>query len=379
MKNNLSTKFSLPVVALGCIMLIIMLQGCKHDKDKEEKEPAVAHVAATVEVFPAKKELLVTSLQIPGELTAFQRVDLYAKENSFVKKLYADVGSKVAEGQMLALMEAPELSSQLSSASSNLQSKEAIYAASKANYDRLVETSKTPGTIAPNELDLALARRNSELAQLKAAKSDYDRVMDTKNYLQIKAPFGGVISSRNVNTGAYVGPSGKGSDKPLFTLEEQKNLRLSVSVPESYTSFLHDRDTVRFSVSAYPGKTFTAFIKRLAGSIDQRLRSQRIEMDVNNADTKLLPGMVANVNISLSPKDSSFIVPKAALVISSERIFVIRVTDNKYEWVDVKKGREVNGRIEIFGKLNAADMLVKTANEELRNGSAVAKTKLVAL
>jgi RND family efflux transporter MFP subunit len=124
-------------------------------------------------------------------------------------------------------------------------------------------------------------------------------------------------------------------------------------------------------VNAFPNEKFSAQVKRLAGALDARLRSQRIEMDVTNDKKRLLPGMVANVNIPLSTKDSTFILPKTAIVSSQERVFVIKVVNNKAEWVDVKKGRENDGKVEVFGDLSAGDLIVKQANEEVRNGGAV--------
>src|SRR5439155_20466199 len=144
---------------------------------------------------PLQRGRLSASLQIPGELIAYQQVDLYAKENSFVKKLYVDVGSEVTAGQLLITMEAPELGSQLAGALSNTKSREAIYMASKANYDRLYETSQTPGTISPNDLEQAAARKNSDFAQLEVAKAAYKQIAETQNYLKIRAPFSVVITS----------------------------------------------------------------------------------------------------------------------------------------------------------------------------------------
>jgi len=322
---------------------------------------------------------LSSSLQIPGELIAYQQVDLYAKENSFVKKLYVDVGSEVTTGQLLVTLEAPELGSQLSGALSNIKSREAIYLASKANYDRLYETSKTPGTISPNDLEQANARKSSELAQLESAKAAYRQIIEMQSYLQIRAPFSGVISAKNVNTGAYVGPSGKGSELPLFNLQEQKKLRLVLSVPEAYTSYLSNKNEVSFSVKALPNQQFKAQIKRLAGSLDTRFHSQRVEMDVLNNDKKLLPGMVAEVNLPLPASDSTFIVPKSALVNSTESIFVIRVVNNKAEHVNVKAGRDADGNVEIYGNLNAGDLLLKTATDEVRNGSVLQNVKTITL
>lgn len=340
-------------------------------ESNEKKENKPAATVAPAETFSLEKGRLSTALYTPGELIAYQQVDLYAKENSFVKRLYADVGSEVRDGQLLATLEAPELGSQLASAQSRVKSQEAIYIASKANYERLVETSKTPGTISQNDIDQADARQKSDLAQLEAARSAYSQVAETLKYLEIRAPFGGVVSARNVNLGAYVGPSGKGSEFPLFTLQEQRHLRLVVSVPEAYTGYLSDKNEVKFTVKALPNEIFHAKVKRLAGALDARLRAERIEMDVVNNDKKLLPGMVAEVNVPLPARDSTFIVPSTAIVNSTERVFVIRVADHKAQWVDVKQGRSDKGKVEVYGDLHQGDTIIKVASEERRDGSPV--------
>jgi RND family efflux transporter MFP subunit len=180
-----------------------------------------------------------------------------------------------------------------------------------------------------------------------------------------------------VNAGAYVGPAGKGSELPLFNLQEQKKLRLVLSVPEAYTEYLNHKDEVSFTVKSLPGRTFKANINRLSGAIDDRLRSQRIEMDVINNDKKLLPGMVAEVNLPLPASDSTFIVPKTAVVNSTESIFVIRVVNNQTQRVDVKTGRDANDFVEIYGKLNEGDLLLVSASDEIRNGTVLQNVKTI--
>jgi RND family efflux transporter MFP subunit len=357
---------------LFAFLFLFLAYGCNSPANESIVKSDSSYIKTGIEIIPLQKGILNTTLQLPGELIAFQQVDLYAKENSFVNKLLVDVGSEVKAGQLLAVMEAPEINSQLSVAASRLKSQEAVVIASKASYNRLLETSKTPGTVAPNDLDLALAKMNSDEAQLEAAKASYAEVGDRKQYLEIRAPFSGVISARNVNTGAYVGPSGKGSEYPLFTLQEQAKLRLAVPVPEAYTGYLHENDLVHFTVNAFPNTKFSASVARFAGALDARLRSQRVEMDVPNANKKLLPGMIAEVQLPLSRTDSTFIVPKTVLVNSTERVFVIRVEQDTAHWVDVKKGREVDGKVEVFGDLQPGDSLVKNASEEVRDGTAVA-------
>src|SRR3954462_9359701 len=172
------------------LFAIIFFCSCgSGEKPRETKHKSASVEQPAAQVFAVEKGRLSSSLQIPGELIAYQQVDLYAKENSFVKKLYVDVGSEVKAGQLLVTMEAPELGSQLAGALSNVKSREALYAASKANYDRLLATSETPGTVSPNDLEQAAARKNADLAQLEAAKAAYKQVAETQNYLQIRAPF----------------------------------------------------------------------------------------------------------------------------------------------------------------------------------------------
>ena len=368
-------KYSL-INGLIFSILIATVMGCKSSAEekehKAETEKSAETAAPSTEIFSLQKEDLSTAFHTPGELISYQQVDLYARETSFVKKLYADVGSEVSTGQLLISMEAPELNSRLAGAESRAKAQEAAYIASKANYSRLLETSKTPGTISQNDLDQALARMDADFAQLQSAKASQKEVGASKNYLEIRAPFAGIITAKNVSPGAYVGPSGKGSEFPLFTLQEQKRMRLVVSIPEAYVGFINNKTEIEFSVKAYPNQKFKAKVKRLAGALDSRLRSERIEMDVINTDKKLFPGMIAEVEIPLSSDIPTFVVPKTALVTSMERVFVIKVVDKKAIWVDVQKGRDTDGNVEIFSdSLKVEDQLVKTASEEVRNGSAL--------
>ena len=343
----------------------VLLNSCS-EKPKEKK----AEEKQVVETFALSKESLSSALHLPGELIAYQQVDLYAKVAGFVKTMKVDLGSEVAAGQLLATLEAPELLSQVSAAQSRLHSQQAVLTASTATYNRLLETSKTPGTISSNDLDIALAKRNADQAQLEAAKASVNEINTMMTYLQIRAPFSGVITARNVNLGAFVGPAGKGSEQPLFTIQEQKRLRLAVSVPENYTSLIKNGDEVKFTVRS-SNDTLKANVRRLAGALDLRLRSEKIEIDVFNPNKKLLPGMVAEVTIPLGKAESTFTVPGSAILNGGEGVYVQKLTNGKVSWIKVKKGREVNGRTEIFGNLAEGDSIVTKASEELREGSTI--------
>ncbi|SEO72533.1 RND family efflux transporter, MFP subunit [Mucilaginibacter gossypiicola] len=370
--NKLKNKSILLLAVLA--MAVSSLSAC-HSDDKEKKEQQEeeqqqdAVETPTVQLVPVTKGRLSSAITIPGELIPYQQVDLYAKTNSYVKKLLVDIGSEVHQGQLLAVLEAPEINSQLAAAQSRIKQYEAIYFASKATYDRLVSTSKTPGTVSQNDLEQAEAKKNADLANVDAAKSGLKEVSANLAYLEIRAPFDGVITSRNVNLGAYVGPGGKTTD-PLFTVQDQNRMRLVVSVPEIYTGALSNKSEVNFTVRALPSEKFTAQVKRIAGALDEKLRAERLEMDVYNKSKKLIPHMFAEVSVPLPAGDSTFVVPKSAVATSTEKVFVIKVVDHKAVWVDVKKGLTNGDSIEIFGgDLKADDKLVKAASDEIRNGS----------
>jgi membrane fusion protein (multidrug efflux system) len=373
----MNIKLNKSVIAIVTLAIgANLLSSCGPSKEaKAEQAQTVKQVNAvdtpTVTLAQVQKGKLTSTIAVPGELIPYQQVDLYAKVNSYVKKLLVDIGSEVHTGQLLATLEAPEINSQLAAAQSRVKQQEAVYYASKATYDRLLSTSKIPGTVSENDLEQAEAKKNSDYANVEAAKSSYKEVAANVDYLQIRAPFDGVITSRNVNLGAYVGPSGKGSDLPLFVVQDQKRMRLVISVPELYTSGLSNKNEVTFSVKALPNQKFNAQIKRLAGSLDEKLRSERLEMDVYNKDKKLLPGMFAEVDVPIPARDSTFIVPKTAVVISTEKVFVVLVNNHHAQWVDVKKGLQSGDKIEVYGDLKQGDKLVKQATDEIRDGSVV--------
>ncbi|HEY0608937.1 MAG TPA: efflux RND transporter periplasmic adaptor subunit [Chitinophaga sp.] len=352
------------------LMLAVSCNG-SHAED-ETKE---AQTAVQVKTLVLQKSQLEHVLKLPGEIKPFQFADLYAKVNSYVKQVQVDLGSQVNQGQILATLEAPEMNSQLLGAQSRLHTREAVFRASKANYERLLRTSKVPGTISPNDLDMALSKMSADSAELLAARSAYQEVQRMLDYLVIRAPFSGVISQRNVHPGTYVGPGARGAELPMFRLEEQAKLRLAVAVPEAYTDDLQQAGEVRFTVRSLPGDTFRARVARVAGSLDTKLRTEMLEMDINNKDKQLLPGMYAEAQLPLPGKKDVYVVPKSVIVSNSEKVFVIKIVNNQSKWVPVQRGNEYNGMVEIFGGLNDQDVLVKNASDEIKEGTPLQAVK----
>ena len=159
-------------------------------------------------------------------------------------------------------------------------------------------------------------------------------------------------------------------------MQKKKKLRLVVSLPEMYTGILSQQDAISFTVKSLPNQEIKAKVKRMAGALNTRLRAERLEMDVINTERKLLPGMYAEVKVPLPAKDSTFVVPTSAVVASTEKIFVIKVANNKAKWVEVKKGRQAEEKVEIYGQLNAGDKLVAVASDEIRDGAELKNVKV---
>lgn len=358
---------------LGAPMLLLAA-ACNGSRAEDETKTD-SETAVHVKTLTLQKTRLQNVLKLPGEIKPFQFADLYAKVNSYVKLVQVDLGSQVAKGQVLATLEAPEMNSQLLGAESRLHTREAVFRASKANYERLLRTSKVPGTISPNDLDMALSRMSADSAELLAARSSFQEVQRMLDYLVIRAPFSGVISQRNVHPGTYVGPGARGAELPMFRLEEQAKLRLAVAVPEAYTDDLQQAGEVRFTVKSLPGDTFSAHVARVAGSLDTKLRTEMLEMDINNKDKKLLPGMYAEAQLPLPGKKDVYVVPKSVVVSNSEKVFVIKIVNNQSRWVPVQRGNEYNGMVEIFGELKDQDVLVKNASDEIKEGTPLQAVK----
>jgi membrane fusion protein, multidrug efflux system len=190
-------------------------------------------------------------------------------------------------------------------------------------------------------------------------------------YLELTAPFDGVITERNVHPGSLVGPS----TGALLRIEQVKRLRLTVPVPEAYVGTIRNGLKVDFRVSAFPDEAFQGVIARPAHSLDMKTRSMLVELDVNNLKRTLAPGMFAEVQWPVSRAQKSLFVPTTAVVRTSERQFVVRVRNGVAEWVDVRRG-EVNGNvIEVFGDLREGDVVFRRGNDEIRPGTKIVAAK----
>ncbi|MDR6547752.1 RND family efflux transporter MFP subunit [Chryseobacterium rhizosphaerae] len=360
MKNILYTAITLS--------LIVIPASCRDKAETEPKQETKSMMMSTMETVEIKKSNPKVDLTLPGELVPDQETALFAKIQSYVKKINVDIGSYVNAGQILMILEAPEIQSQAANAKAKWQAQEAIYTATKSNYDRTYRANETKGAIAKDALDQITARKLSDEAQLNAARSAYREIQDINQYLVIRAPFSGVITERNVDVGAYVGPM---SGAPLMVIQNTSKLRLSLSVPEANVPYLNLGDTISFRINALPEKSFKARISRKSGSLDMKLRSEKIEADFINHSRELKPFMIAESRIPLQNNEATFFIPRSALVESNMGIYIIRKEAGKAQFIPVKKGRILNDTIEVFGDLSEGDQIIKKGSEEILEGSII--------
>src|SRR5262245_43934179 len=345
---------------------------------------AVSAAAQTrVEVVRVVSKPVERQVRLPGEFQPYLAVPIYAKVSGFVKHVNVDRGSAVKQGQTLATLEAPEMQAQIVEAESKAQAlglqraeAEAKLAAAQGTYDRLKAASATPGVVAEN--DVLVAQKAAEAAQalvrsydnsIKAANAQVQAVRDLGQYLQIKAPFDGIITERNVHPGALVGP-GAGA-APLFRLHQVTRLRLVVAVPEALVGAIVQGARVPFTVPAYPGETFFGTVNLLAHDLDAKTRTMAVELDVRNPDLRLGAGMYPEVQWPVKRPQPSLLVPPTSIVTTTERTFVIRVNNGVAQWVNVGRGARVGDLVEVFGPLNEGDTILRRGTDEIREGTKV--------
>jgi RND family efflux transporter MFP subunit len=336
------------------------------------------------DLVPVVKKALGRSNILPGELRAWQAVDVFARVSGFVEEVAVDRGSNVGAGQVLARMSAPELEARRAEAQARIPAveaqrleAEARLAALESTYARLLEAAKTPGVVAENEVVLAGKAVESARAQVESTKrsvaameSSVSAIRALEEFLVVKAPFAGVITERMAHPGTLAGADGA-AGKPLFRLEQVQRLRLVVAVPEAYAKTVRGGARLSFTVSAFPGRTFQGVVTRSAYSVDRDTRTMPVELDVANPARDLAPGMYAEVSWPLSRGGESLFVPPSAVKSTTERTFVVRVRNGKAEWVNVKRGVLDGDVLEVMGDLQAGDLVLKRGTDEIQPGAAV--------
>jgi membrane fusion protein (multidrug efflux system) len=345
------------------IFCLYLFSACSSVGNKKDGDPDKKIQAISYSLVQVKKSGVATMIKLPAQLFAYQEVSIFPKVNGYVKVVYVDIGSEVHSGQLLMLLEAPEIIQSAAQAREKYAQAKAGYSIDRENYERLLEASSTAGAISPLDLSSARSKVEADSALANAEKSNWQMQQTMEEYLKVVAPFDGTITERNVFPGELVNAASK--ERPMLELKEIKRLRLKVDVPESLEGSFKINDTISFYTSAFPGKKMTCRIARQSMNINAQFRSERIEADIENKNKTLQPGMYADVVLYSTGSINALSVPRSALVISTEGKYVIAVRNGKNIKVDILTGNETKDSIEIFGQIQAGEKVIEHANDEI--------------
>jgi membrane fusion protein (multidrug efflux system) len=351
------------------IAVISFFAACSGNNKPVDLTAQTTKTASKYQFGSVSEKALSSSATLPGQLIPFNEVNIFPKVNGFVKQLFVDRGSIVKKGQLLVILEAPEMESQVEAANSQYIQAQADAEASKEKYDRLKEAAKEPGSVSPLDLDDANSQMKASEAKAQAQRSNVEAVKTMMGYLRIYAPFDGMIIQRNVSPGALVAP-GKTGDQPILILQDIHKMRLTVDIPEDYVDKVDLTQPVSFTFNAMPGQVQTAKISRSANSLGS-MQQEAIEIDVLNQNGELKPGMYAEVKIPMLSGAKSLLVPNNAIVRSTEHEYVVKDSGGKAYLVNIKEGLVSNDSTEVFGNLKANDKVLLHASDEIKQGDSI--------
>ncbi len=389
------------LIAVACVALIVFaILGLRADHP-----PAVAaasDAAPTVAVTPAARQDLSRDLVLAAEFRAYQQVDLHAKVAGYVKDIRVDVGDRVRRGQLLAVLEVPELQDEITQgdaavrrsdaeskrAHGELQRAQSAHSMAHLAYARLAEAAKArPGLIAQQELDDAESKDRMAEAQVAAAeasvaaaqeqqagaRADRAKLQTMYSYARIVAPFDGVVTKRYADTGSMIqaGTASQTQTMPVVQISQNNLLRLDIPVPESAVAQIHLGTPVQIHVPTL-GKTFDGNVTRFADKVDMDTRTMLTEIDVSNPQLQLMPGMYAQATTVLEKKKGALSVPVQAIDRREGGASVLVVTPaDVLEKREVKVGMETPNAVEITSGLNAGDLVVISSRGQLQPGEHV--------
>ncbi len=381
--------------------------GNRNAQAKSTVEPAAQAVSVGVTKVGLKP--LGQQLTVSSELVPFQEIDVYAKESGFVKTLSVDYGSRVKAGDVMAVLEIPELEAQLQQDDAAIKnaSNQVTYAEHEVTrsqaqhkvlqlqFDRLDGVAKSkPGLVAQQEVDDAQGKDLASESQVEAAQSSLDaaqsqlelsrakRMHDQVlfDYAKITAPFAGVVTQRYANLGTLMqaGTSSSTQAMPLVRLSEDELFRLVIPVPESYVPYVRIGDPVSVRVAAL-NRTFPGKVARFSVDVKEETRTMHTEVDVPNPTRQLIPGMYADATLSLQQVPHAIAVPLQAVTYQGDETSVLAVApDNKIENRPVRLGIQTDTDAEVLSGLREGDLVVVSDRAGLRPGQVV-RPKMVDL
>ena len=324
-----------------------------------------------VSVVSPKQTAPAQEIILPGNVQPFITSPIYARTNGYLRKWYVDIGAHVKKGQLLAVIETPEVDQQLEQSLSNLNTAKANLALSEITKNRYQGLLKT-NAVSQQDADNASGTYNANKAIVEANQANVKQLQALQSFEKIYAPFDGIVTARNTDIGDLINSGSSSSVKTdLFHIAQPGKLRVYVNVPEEYSQGIKPGMTADLSLAEFPGRKFQGKLVRTSEDINVTTRTLLIEIDVDNPSGTLLTGSYAEVHLAVPSQASTFLLPVNALIFRSEGLHVGIVKDGKVVLTAVTPGHDFGNQIEIVAGLKADDQVIINPPDSIVSGQQV--------
>jgi RND family efflux transporter MFP subunit len=324
-----------------------------------------------VSVVSPKRTAPAQEIILPGNVQPFIASPIYSRTNGYLKKWYVDIGARVTKGQLLAVIETPEVDQQLQQSLSNLNTAKANLALSEITKNRYQGLLKD-NAVSQQDVDNAVGTYNANKATVDANQANVKQLQALQSFEKIYAPFDGVVTARNIDIGDLINSGSSGGVKTdLFHISQPGTLRVYVNVPEEYSQGVKTGMTADLSLAEFPGRKFQGKLVRTADDINMTTRTLLVEVDVANPKGTLLSGSYAEVHLAVPAQNSTYLLPVNALLFRSEGLRVGIVKDGKVTLSAVTPGHDFGNEIEIVSGLKADDQVIINPSDSIVSGQEV--------
>ena len=341
---------------------------------QESKKLAVtthAFQAEPVSVIHPQSGAPNSDLALPGTIQAFSDSPIYARTNGYVAHWYADIGTHVRQGQLLAVIESPEVDQELSQARASLgqvQANLTLAGITATRYRGLIGTN----AVSQQDVDQNNQNLEAQKASLQAADANVSRLQQMQGFERVVAPFDGIITQRKTDIGDLVNAGNGGTTFELFRISKIDTVRIFVSVPETYSEQIANGQKATLELTALPGKQFQGDVIRSSHAIDTASHTLLTEIDVSNPTGQLMPGAYAEVHLRASAPIPSLIIPSGAVLYQAAGPQVATVTDkSEIALRRVALGRDFGDTVEITSGISKSDAVVASPPDYLVDGMRV--------
>jgi RND family efflux transporter MFP subunit len=371
----LSKRTAYVLLPLAALLLAIGIVPRLHASQRLQQATQAQQTPVVQTIHPGKAPA-TQDLLLPGSVAPFSDASIYARTSGYISHWYVDIGTHVKAGTLLATIEAPELDAQLKQAQADRDSAQASYGIAKTTAERWQALLKTQ-SVAQQDTDLKVSDLQAKQASLAAATANVERLAQLQSYEKVLAPFDGVVTARNVDVGSLVdaGGNGGGTSTPsaeLFHLQQTHALRVYVQVPEASAPLVATGTHAYLTTQQYPGRRFTATVSRTSQSVTPENRTMLAEIDVDNADGALMPGVYAQVHLLLESSAPSYELPVNALLFRPTGVTVATVDQHgTVQLKTVRILRDFGTYVELADGLEGNETVIVNPGDSIYQGAHV--------